>query len=157
VVLGLAVGAKPRQLLAVAVAVAVAVAGLGLGLDEHLAALVAGHRLVGLVGFVQLEVGAGRVEEQQIHFKVKQAGQLPEHLALQRGRDLVQPVHRPVTRIVCCLGQAVDVDVMGDPGGGGQLGGGLQRPVGDQAQQHALHTWVQPPSGAQLGHDRVDA
>jgi hypothetical protein len=41
---------------------------------------VAGHRLV---GFVQLKLGAGRVEEQQVHFQIKQAGQLPEHLALQ--------------------------------------------------------------------------
>ena len=48
-----------------------------------------------------LEVGGGGVEEQQVHFEVQQVGDLAKYTCLSRSpRDGVQPVHRPVARVV---------------------------------------------------------
>jgi hypothetical protein len=80
--------------------------------------VVAGHRFVGVL---QLEVGGGGVEEQQVDLEVEQVRDLVEHLALQVLPDVVEPVHRPVADIVGGLGQPVDVHVVGDPVRGGQL------------------------------------
>ncbi|MFC5993775.1 hypothetical protein ACFQE5_06055 [Pseudonocardia hispaniensis] len=73
--------------------------GVGAGglLGAAVSALVAGH---GRVRLVDLEVGGGDVEEQQVDLTVQQACDLPEHLALQLRGDLDQPVHRPVTGVV---------------------------------------------------------
>jgi hypothetical protein len=121
VVLGLAVAANPRLL-----AVTIAVAGLG----QPVAALVPGDRRIRLI---QLEVGGGGVEEQQVDLEVEEVGDLAEHLALQGGVDLQQPVHRPVAGVIGRLGQPRDGHVVADPAGGGQLRRRGQRPVGDQA------------------------
>ncbi len=92
-VLGLAPGAEPRG---------VALGGLLLVVGE-VAVLVPRH---GLVFLVHLEVGAGGVEEQQVHFEVEQVRDLAEDLFLELVLDLQQPVHRPVARVVAGLGQA---------------------------------------------------
>ena len=80
----------------------------------------------------------GGVEEQQVDFEVEQVRDLAEDLLLHRAADLVQPVHRPVARVVGGLGQAVDPGLAAHPVRGGKLGGGVQRPVGDQREQHPL-------------------
>jgi hypothetical protein len=144
VVLGLAVAANPRLL-----AVTIAVAGLG----QPVAALVPGDRRIRLI---QLEVGGGGVEEQQVDLEVEEVGDLAEHLALQGGVDLQQPVHRPVAGVIGRLGQPRDGHVVADPAGGGQLRRRGQRPVGDQGEQHPLGPLVQPPALQQPPHRLVD-
>jgi hypothetical protein len=73
-------------------------AGRGLlVVGEDLAAPVAGHRLIGVVGH---EVGAGRVEEQQVDLEVQQRGDRPKHLPLDLRCGLDQPVHRPVALVL---------------------------------------------------------
>ena len=115
-----------------------------------------------LVGFLQLEVRGGGVEEQQVNFEVEQVCDLREYLLLQRGPDLQQPVHRPVASLLADRGQVVDVHIAADPLGGGQFGGRRQRPVGGQAEQHSLGggriAGPSPPGGAvQAGDHLVDA
>src|SRR5947207_14014792 len=83
VILAVAVGAKP-------------LAGGGIrvvGIGASASVLVVSHRLVGVV---DLDIGAGRVEEQQVHLKIEQVGDPVVGLLRQRGSDLQQPVPRPV-------------------------------------------------------------
>jgi hypothetical protein len=157
VVLALAVGAEPDRRALVLLVTGVAAVGLGGavrvdGLDP--AARVAGY---GLIGLVEFEVGRGRVEEQEVHFKVEQVGDLAEDLLFQVGCHVVQPVHRPVAGIVGGLAQPVDVHATGDPAGGVQLRRGREGTVGDQREQHPFGGRVAAGAGQQSGHDLVDA
>jgi hypothetical protein len=95
VVLGLAVGPERRRL----------APGRLLRVISDVAVLVPGHRLVLAV---QLEVGAGGAGEQQVHLQVEQVRDLVKDLLLHRILDLVQPVHRPVARVIAGGGQAAD-------------------------------------------------
>ena len=144
VVLGLAPGAEPGLLAVFRIMPA----------GDGAAVLVAGD---GLVGLFRLEVGGGRIEEQQVNFKVQQVRDLVEDLPFQLVSDLQQPVHRPVARIVRRGGQAGDQDVLADPAGGGQLGRRCQRPVRDQGEQHPLGCVIQAAALQQLAHRRADA
>jgi hypothetical protein len=144
VVLGLAIGAEPRLGRAVAVG----------GVSQRGAALVSHH---GGVGVVEFEVGRGRVEEQQVDFKIEQGRDLPEDLLLQGAFDLQQPVHGPVAGIVAGLWQAVDVHVVFNPAGGGELGGGGQGAVGDQGEQHPLHPRIPAAAREEPADHLVDA
>ena len=114
----------------------------------------------GLVRLLQLEVGAGGVEEQQVHLQVQQVRDLVEDLLLQVVLHLVEPVHRPVAGLLSGLGQRVDMHVVGDPLGSRELRGGGQRAVGDQREQHPLgrgHVPGPAPLGLpDPGHDLVD-
>ena len=81
------------------------------------------------------------------HFKVEQVGDLVAGLLGQDGLDGQQVVHRPVAGVVAGLVQAVDVHVAADPVGGGELGGGGQRPVRDQGEQDPLGIRAEPAAG----------
>jgi len=116
----------------------------------------------GGVGVLQLEVGGGRIEEQQVDFQVEQVRDLVKHPDLESLAHVVKPVHRPVTGVVTGLGQSVDVHVVVDPVRGGQLRRRRERPVGDQAEQHPLgggRIAGPAPPGAKVqgGDDLVDA
>ena len=124
-VLGLAVGAEPRCLARVGVLL---VAGLLAAPVPH------GFR----VGVLHLEVCGGGVEEQQVHFEVQQVRDLVEDLLFEIAADGVQPVHRPVARVVGDSAEAVDVHILAHPLRRGELGRRGQRPVGDQPEQHPL-------------------
>ena len=147
-VLGLAVSTEPGGLVRVG---AVFASGL-------LAPPVPQHRLVGLV---QLEIGAGGVEEQQVHLQVQQVRHLVVDLPFQPAADRIQPVHRPVARVIAGLGEPVDVHVAAHPLRRGQLGGRGQRPVGDQPEHDPLGRRAvprpAPAPGTQPGQDGVDA
>ena len=110
--------------------------GAGVPAGTAAAVLVAGNRVVGVL---RHEVGGGGVEEQQVHLKAQQVTR-PGRRPASPGspRDLQQPVHRPVARVVAGLRQARDQDVLVDPAGGGQLRRRGQRPVRDQREQHPL-------------------
>jgi hypothetical protein len=77
-----------------------------------LAAPVPGHFFVGVL---QLEVGGGGIEEQQVHFEVEQVGDGEVHLLFQLAAHGVQPVHRPVAGVVGDLAEPVDVHVVAHP------------------------------------------
>src|SRR5690606_27112523 len=94
----------------VTVAAVVPSAGVAGGKEE--ASLVAGDRLV---GFVDLEVGGGGVEEQEFDFEVEQGSDLVVDLAFDGVLDLVQPVHRPIAGVIAAGAQAVYVGVAADP------------------------------------------
>ncbi len=85
---------------------------------DAVAVLVPRHRLIRLAG---LEIGGGRVEEQQIHFKVQQVGDLEVRLFREVGLDGEQVVHRPVAGVVADLLQAVDVHIFRDPARRGEF------------------------------------
>ena len=76
---------------------------------------------------------------------------------LQGLADLQQPVHRPVAGIVARRAQAGDQHVLAGPAGGGELGGGGQRPVRRQREQHPLRRRVQLAALQHVPHRRADA
>lgn len=106
-VLGLPVRAEPGLLDSALVA-----------LLHALAVLIARHRLISLAG---LEIRRGRVKEQQIDFEVQQVGDLEIGRFRQVRLDGQQVVHRPVARLLIDLIQAVDVHIVRDPAGRGEL------------------------------------
>src|SRR5207247_9346108 len=81
VVLGGAVAADPRRVRTAVVTVTVALAGPGQGQPPWVPS-------DGLVRLIQLEVGGGGVEKQQVDLEVQQRGDLAEHLAFQLAVDL---------------------------------------------------------------------
>ncbi len=105
---------------------------------------------------VTFEVGAGGVEQQQIHLEVQQIGDGEEHRLLHPclGVGLDQQVHRPVGLVLVHRLQPRDMHVARRPLGRGQLGERLQRPVADQREQHPLDIGLMPPP-AQRPRDRV--
>jgi hypothetical protein len=155
VVLGVAEHAEPARLRAVLAGRALVPAGLAPvpAAGDGTAVLAPRHRLVFLV---HLEIGRGGIEEQQIHFKVQGGRDLAEHLPLQGVPDLVQPVHRPVARVVGRGRQPVDMGLAAGPVRGGELGGRVQRPVGDQREQHPLRGRVAAGPAQHRGHGLAD-
>ena len=121
---------------------------------DRVPVLVAGNGAVGVVGD---EVGAGRVEEQQVGLKTRQLGDPAEDLLLQGAADLQQPVHRPVTGVVARRVKVSDQHLLARPAGRGQLRGRGQRPVGGQREQHPLRRRVQAAALQQPPHRRADA
>ena len=84
-----------------------------------------------------------------------------KNLLFELAADGVQPVHRPVARVVGDLAEPVDVHVLAHPLRRGQLRGRGERPVGDQAEQHPLGRGgvprPAPPGGGEPGQDLRDA
>lgn len=107
---------------------------------------------------VELEVGGGGVEEQQVDLEVEEVCHREEdgllHLGLAIGRD--EEVHRPVGLVLVHRGKPGDRDVLGRPGGGGELRGRIDRPVGDEREQHPLHVDAEAPSPKQAPESGVD-
>ena len=148
--------AEPGPGRGVAVAVAVALGGWlgGRRRFQHPSVGVPRHHRVGLV---HLEVGAGRVEEQQVHLEVEQIRHRPVHPLGQLGLHLQQPVHRPVAGVLVDFGQPVDEHPLVHPTGRGQLRRGRQRPVGHQREQHPLGLRVPTLAGQQPRQQPVHA
>ena len=98
-----------------------------------------------------LEIGRCRVEEEQVHLKVEEVGDLVVGLLGQDRLDLQEPVHHPVAGVVAGVVQAVDVDVVADPLRARQLGRRGQGPVGDQGEQDPPGVGVRLPAAAGTG------
>ena len=142
-VLGLAVGAEPG------------LAGPPLVVRGHPDAPgVAGNVLVCLF---RLEIGAGRVEEKQVDFKIQQVGDLVVGLLGQAPLDGQEVVHGPVAGVVGDLVQPVDVHVAADPVRGGELGGRGQGTVRGQGEQDPLGLRAEPAPGHGPADGRVQA
>jgi hypothetical protein len=99
-----------------------------------------------LIGRLTLEVGRGRVEEQQVDLKVQQVRGLEVHLLRKLVLDLQQPVHRPGARVLIQLVQAVDPCPLTQPVAGRELRERLERPVGDHREDHPLCARIEPPA-----------
>ncbi len=113
VVLGLAVAAKPADL------------------------------ILGILLLVAFEVGGGGVEEQQVHLQVEQVRDREEHRLLHPGLrvGLHQQIHRPVRLVVVHAAKARDDDVLACPRGRPKLAHRLDRPVGDQRTAPVPRWW----------------
>ena len=61
-----------------------------------------------LLGLVALEVGRGRVKEQQVDLEIEQIGGREVHRLGELVLHLQQPIHRAVTGVLIELGQAGD-------------------------------------------------
>ena len=95
-----------------------------------------------------LEVGRGRVEQDQVDLEVQEVGDREEHLALDLLVAVEQEVHRPVEdlRVAAQLADAGQPGVCSSPLQGGELRHRLERPVGDQREQEPLHERRDPPA-----------
>ena len=124
-----------------------AVVGLGFG------------RQVGqLVGHVDLPVGGGGVDEDDVDIEVEQVRDRVEDPRGDLAQRVEQEVHRPIRRVVGKPGAAGDRDPFGDPAGGGQLAARFQRPLRHQREQHPLgRVRVQAPVGGDPVQRRADA
>ena len=111
---------------------------------------------LGLVGLVGLKVRRGRVEEQQVDLEVQEVRGLPVHAFAELLLDLQEPVHRAVARVIADTVKAVDPGALTHPARRGELGERLERPVGNQREQHPLGTRIQPAALQQATHDSVD-
>ncbi|MEV0272394.1 hypothetical protein AB0H43_26760 [Hamadaea sp. NPDC050747] len=110
-----------------------------------------------VVGLVEFEVGAGRVEEQQIDFEVEQVGDAVVDRPGQRRFDTDQVVHRPVAGIVGDRRQAGQMHVVADPLRCRQLARRLERSVGDQREQHPFDVDLTTASVDHVSRELVDA
>jgi hypothetical protein len=119
---------------------------------DHVAVLI---EHIGL-GLVALEVGGGRVEEQQIDLEVQQVSGLEVHLLGELVVDLQQPVHRAVAGVLIQLWEAVDPRALIDPLARRQLAQRLKGAVGDHREQHALGPWIQAPTRQQPVQRAID-
>jgi len=73
------------------------------------------------------------------------------------GVGLDQQVHRPVRLVLIHARQPRDHDVLlADPFGCGELGGRVDRPVGDQREQHPLDVGGEPADPEHLPQGAVD-
>jgi hypothetical protein len=142
VVLGLAEPASP-----VLDRLAGAVVDLGFGLQ------------VGqLVGAVDLPVGGGGVDEDDVDIEVQQVRDRVKDRRGDLAKRVEQEVHRPVRRVIGKPGAAGDRDPFADPAGGGQLAARFQRPLCHQREQHPLaRVRVQAPVGGQPVQRCADA
>ena len=68
-----------------------------------------------LVCLFRLEIRGGRVEEEQVYFKIQKVGDLVVRLLGQVRLDRQELVHRPVAGVVGNLVEAVDVHVGAEP------------------------------------------
>ncbi len=99
--------------------------GVAVGAERRLAMLV---RAVGLVAF---EVRRGGIEEQQVDLEIEEVRAREEHRFLQLafGVGLDEQIHRAVALVLVHRRQAWDVDVLGCPLRGGELGCRRERAV----------------------------
>ena len=105
-----------------------------------------------LLGLVALEVGRGRVEEQQVDLEVQQVGDREEDRLLHPGLAVgrAQHVHRPVGLVLVHPGEPRDVHVVASPVRGRELRDRLQRPVGNKREQDSLDIGLIPPHAERL-------
>ena len=106
------------------------------------------------VGSLDLEVGGGRVEEQQVDLEVQQVGHREVHGLGQVRFDLQQPVHGPVAGVVIDGIEARHRHPLADPLRGRQLGQRFQGPVGHQREQHPFGAGIETAARRQ-GAQRV--
>ena len=100
------------------------------------------------VGHVDLPVGGGGVDEDDVDVEVEQVRDRVEDLRGDLAQSVEQKVHHPIRRVVGKSGAAGDRDPLGHPAGGGQLAGRFQRPLRHQREQHPLgRLGVQAPLG----------
>lgn len=133
----------------VVLGVAEAAQGLGLSLAS----------LLGLVLLLDLEVGRGGVEEEQVDLEVEQVGDREEDGLLHGsgGVGCGEHVHRPVGRIGVDRLQARDRRVTGGPLGCLKLRRRSDRPVTDQGEQHPLDVVAVAAAAEGRLHRAVDA
>jgi hypothetical protein len=97
-------------------------------------------------------------KKQQVDLEVEQVGGGDEHglldLGLRVGLD--QQVHRAVGVIVVHPVKAGDRRVVAGPLGGRELGGGVERAVGDQREQHPLDIGRESPGAQQRAQRAID-
>ena len=109
-----------------------------------------------LLFLVALEVGRGRIEEQQVDLEVQQVRCGEVHRLAQLVLDFQQPVHRAVAGVLIKLGQPGDPRALCHPLAARQLRQGLQRAVGDHREDHPLGAAVKPPAAQQPLERAVD-
>ena len=110
-----------------------------------------------LVGHVELEVGRGGVDEDDVQVQVEQVRDRAEHLAGDLVQGVEQEVHRPIRLVVGEAGQPFDRDPLRDPVGRGQLRAGLQRALRDQGEHDPLdRLTVQAAAGGDPADRRTD-
>ena len=107
-------------------------------------------------GSSTLEVGRGRIEEQEVDLEVEEVSRRPVDRLGQGLLDREQEVHRPVAGILIEAIQAGDRHPLGHPPGRSQLRERLEGPVTDEGEQHPLGAGIQPPAGEQPPQGRVD-
>jgi hypothetical protein len=119
----------------------------------------AAQRLVGVVFAVAFEVRRRGVEEQQIDFEVEEVGRGEEHRLLHRALRVGagEQVHRPVRLVVVHRDQAGDRRAVAGPVRGREFRGRVNRPVGDQREQHPLDIGAEPPLAHDPGQGGIDA
>jgi hypothetical protein len=124
-----------------------AVVGLGFGLQ-----------IGQFVGHIDVPVGGGGVDEDDVDVQVEQVRDRAEDPCGDLAQGVEQNVHRPIRRVVGKPATAGDRDPLGHPAGGGQLAARLQRPLRHQREQHPLHgRGVQAPLGGDSVQRRADA
>ena len=132
------------------------------GVLDRLAGAVVGLRFglqVGqLVGHIDLPVGGGGVDEDDVHVQVQQVRDRVEDPRGDLAQGVEQEVHHPIRRVVAEPATAGDRDPLGHPPCGGQLAARFQRPLRHQCEQHPLgRVRVQAPVGADPAQRCADA
>ena len=120
------------------------------GVLDRLAGAVVGLRFrveVGeFVGDVDLPVGGGGVDEDDVDVQVQQVRDRVEDRRGDLAQGVEQKVHHPIGRVVGKPGTVGDRDPLGHPPCGGQLAARLQRPLRHQREQHPLGRSCGSPS-----------
>ncbi len=105
------------------------------------------------IGAVDLPVGAGGVDEDDVQVQVEQVRDRTEDLPGDLLQGLEQEVHRPIRLVVGEARQAFDRDPLGDPVGRRQFAARLQRPLRNQGEHDPLDRL---PVQAAAGRDPAD-
>ena len=111
-----------------------------------------------LVGAVDLPVGGGGVDEDDVDVQVQQVRHRVEDPRRDLAQRVQQEIHCRVSGVVAEPGAVGDRDPLGHPPCGGQLAARRQRPLRHQREQHPLgRAAVDPPTRRDPAQRRPDA